>query len=93
MPETVAQIVWVRQLAGKVEETRGHVQAMLGDLAGTAKFTQEADELTDELKANEKELVRRLHPSCVGSHSTVLALGARDERADRRRSRRRQIID
>jgi dynein heavy chain 2 len=57
MPEIVAQIVWVRQLASKVEETCQTVDSLLADLAETKKFMDDSMEFLDELKTNEKERV------------------------------------
>ena len=57
MPEIVAQIVWIRQMAHKIEETCQTVKSLLADLAGTSKFLEQALEFLDELKTNERDRV------------------------------------
>ncbi|XP_077984893.1 cytoplasmic dynein 2 heavy chain 1-like [Glandiceps talaboti] len=50
LPEVVNNIVWVRQLEAKVEETSKTAQALLGDLSGFKRFNRDAAELLDELQ-------------------------------------------
>ena len=57
MPDIVAQIVWVRQILSKLDETCQTVTSLLGDLAGTNKFMEETLDFLEELKSSEKERV------------------------------------
>ncbi|XP_041357041.1 cytoplasmic dynein 2 heavy chain 1-like isoform X2 [Gigantopelta aegis] len=50
LPEIVNQIIYVRQLEAKVEETTRVAEALLGDLTGFKKFHQEALDLLEELQ-------------------------------------------
>jgi dynein heavy chain 2 len=57
MPDIVAQIVWVRQILSKLDETCQTVTTLLGDLSGTNKFMEETLDFLEELKSSEKERV------------------------------------
>ena len=57
MPEIVAQIVWIRQLTAKVEESCQTVNMLLKDLDGTKKYLEDATEVLDELKSSERDRV------------------------------------
>ena len=60
MPEVVAQIVWIRQINSKTQNTCDTVEMLLSDLGGTSKFMDEAIDFLEELKTSEKERVRFL---------------------------------
>ncbi|XP_033632471.1 cytoplasmic dynein 2 heavy chain 1-like isoform X2 [Asterias rubens] len=50
LPEVVNNIVWVRQLEAKVEETSSVAEALLNDLSGFNHFRRSAADLVDELR-------------------------------------------
>ncbi|XP_070553238.1 cytoplasmic dynein 2 heavy chain 1-like isoform X2 [Ptychodera flava] len=50
LPEVVNNIVWVRQLEAKVDDTLKTAKAILGDLSGFKKFNRDATDLADELQ-------------------------------------------
>ncbi|CAH1776602.1 unnamed protein product [Owenia fusiformis] len=50
LPEVVNNIVWVRQLEAKVEETSNTAEALLGDLSGFGKFRRDSSDLLEELQ-------------------------------------------
>ncbi|XP_022103094.1 cytoplasmic dynein 2 heavy chain 1-like isoform X1 [Acanthaster planci] len=50
LPEVVNNIVWVRQLEAKVEETSSVAEALLKDLSGFSRFRRSAGDLVDELR-------------------------------------------
>ncbi|XP_033109038.1 cytoplasmic dynein 2 heavy chain 1-like [Anneissia japonica] len=49
LPEVTNNIVWVRQLEAKVEETSNTAEALLNDLSGFSRFRKDAVELLEEL--------------------------------------------
>ncbi|KAG8452968.1 hypothetical protein GDO86_004684 [Hymenochirus boettgeri] len=55
LPEVVNNIVWVRQLQLKVEDTVKITVALLSDLSGFASFKQNSKDLLDQLKVYEQE--------------------------------------
>ncbi|XP_071846316.1 cytoplasmic dynein 2 heavy chain 1-like isoform X2 [Apostichopus japonicus] len=50
LPEVVNNIVWVRQLQAKVEQTSNVASALLQDLNGFGRFQREVGDLSDELR-------------------------------------------
>ena len=58
LPEIIAQMVWVRQIRCKVEETASSVRLLLGDLDMTKQFLADADEFKAELVEAEKDKAR-----------------------------------
>ncbi|XP_074649972.1 cytoplasmic dynein 2 heavy chain 1-like [Tubulanus polymorphus] len=50
LPEVVNNIVWVRQLEAKVNETSKTAESMLGDLSGFRNFQHDVKDLKDELQ-------------------------------------------
>ncbi|KAK7489861.1 hypothetical protein BaRGS_00018883, partial [Batillaria attramentaria] len=50
LPEVVNNIVYVRQLEAKIDETLVIAEALLGDLSGFEKFRKDTTELKDELQ-------------------------------------------
>jgi hypothetical protein len=70
MPDIVAQIVWVRQIASKIDDTCQTVTTLLGDLSGTDRFMEETLDFLEELKTSEKERV-----CCVSFFSSKITLG------------------
>ncbi|KAK7096855.1 hypothetical protein V1264_003902 [Littorina saxatilis] len=50
LPEVVNNIVYVRQLEAKIDETQMIAEALLGDLGGFEKFSKDAASLKDELQ-------------------------------------------
>ncbi|KAJ8027756.1 Cytoplasmic dynein 2 heavy chain 1 [Holothuria leucospilota] len=50
LPEVVNNIVWVRQLEAKVDQTSNVASALLQDLNGFGRFQREAADLSDELR-------------------------------------------
>ena len=55
LPESVNNIVWVRQLEARVEETMKTAEALLGDLPGFKSFRKDAAELLEELSTWRQE--------------------------------------
>ena len=60
LPEIIAQMVWVRQIRFKVDETASSVRLLLGDLDMTKQFLADADEFKAELVEAEKDKVLSL---------------------------------
>ena len=60
LPEIIAQMVWVRQIRFKVDETAASVRLLLGDLDMTKQFLADADEFKAELVEAEKDKVLSL---------------------------------
>ncbi|KAK6172722.1 hypothetical protein SNE40_016326 [Patella caerulea] len=50
LPDVVNNIIFVRQLEAKIEETSVVAEALLGDLTGFQKFQKNAQDLRDELQ-------------------------------------------
>ncbi|XP_063970614.1 cytoplasmic dynein 2 heavy chain 1 [Lytechinus pictus] len=50
LPEVVNNIVWVRQLEAKVEQTSQVADNLLNDLSGFGRFRRDAGDLLDELR-------------------------------------------
>ncbi|XP_071483964.1 LOW QUALITY PROTEIN: cytoplasmic dynein 2 heavy chain 1-like [Diadema antillarum] len=50
LPEVVNNIVWVRQLEAKVEQTSQVADTLLNDLSGFGRFRRDAGDLLDELR-------------------------------------------
>ncbi len=63
MPDIVAQIVWVRQIRCKVDETLQTVSLLMHDLDGSKAFLDESKDFVEELKASENERVCLFLPS------------------------------
>ncbi|XP_041438616.1 cytoplasmic dynein 2 heavy chain 1 isoform X2 [Xenopus laevis] len=55
LPEVVNNIVWVRQLQMKVEDSVKTADALLSDLSGFPSFRKSANDLLDQLKVYEQE--------------------------------------
>ncbi|KAJ8280434.1 hypothetical protein GJAV_G00054510 [Gymnothorax javanicus] len=55
LPEVVNNIVWVRQLALKVEDSIKMAAALLSDLSGYRPFVRFSDELQEQLRAYEQD--------------------------------------
>ncbi|XP_076467409.1 LOW QUALITY PROTEIN: cytoplasmic dynein 2 heavy chain 1-like [Babylonia areolata] len=55
LPEVVNNIVYVRQLEAKIEETMVIAEALLGDLSGFEKFQRDAADLKEELQNYRRE--------------------------------------
>ncbi|KAI5098641.1 cytoplasmic dynein 2 heavy chain 1, partial [Silurus meridionalis] len=55
LPEVVNNIVWVRQLLMKVEDSLKMAEALSSDLAGFRAFMQFCDEVLEQLRAYEQE--------------------------------------
>uniref|UniRef100_A0AAY5F0X4 Cytoplasmic dynein 2 heavy chain 1 n=1 Tax=Electrophorus electricus TaxID=8005 RepID=A0AAY5F0X4_ELEEL len=55
LPEVVNNIVWVRQLVIKVDDSLKMAEALLSDLPGFRSFARFCDELREQLRAYEQE--------------------------------------
>ncbi|KAK3531386.1 hypothetical protein QTP70_018186, partial [Hemibagrus guttatus] len=55
LPEVVNNIVWVRQLLMKVEDSLKMAEALLSDLPGFRAFVQFSDEVLEQLRSYEQE--------------------------------------
>ncbi|XP_026994578.2 cytoplasmic dynein 2 heavy chain 1 isoform X2 [Tachysurus fulvidraco] len=55
LPEVVNNIVWVRQLLMKVEDSLKMAEALLSDLPGFRAFVRFSDEVLEQLRAYEQE--------------------------------------